>query len=101
MVAFRGFQVAWPNRGIDPGNRTGNLPRERKQERIMPETLEAVHWGPASKASPKQLVVLCHGLGADAYDDLESPAAARPVHLLTGRALPSCKSNRILSTYRQ
>jgi phospholipase/carboxylesterase len=34
----------------------------------MPELLEAVHWGPASKATPKQLVVLCHGLGADAYD---------------------------------
>jgi phospholipase/carboxylesterase len=31
-------------------------------------TLDAVHWGPASKARPKQLVVLCHGLGADAYD---------------------------------
>jgi len=30
--------------------------------------LEAIHWGPASKAAPKQLVVLCHGLGADAYD---------------------------------
>ena len=30
--------------------------------------LEAVHWGPASKATPKQLIVLCHGLGADAYD---------------------------------
>jgi phospholipase/carboxylesterase len=34
----------------------------------MPELLEAVHWGPASKGTPKQLVVLCHGLGADAYD---------------------------------
>ena len=34
----------------------------------MPALLEAVHWGPASKATPKQLVVLCHGLGADAYD---------------------------------
>jgi phospholipase/carboxylesterase len=34
----------------------------------MPDVLEAVHWGPASKATPKQLVVLCHGLGADAYD---------------------------------
>jgi phospholipase/carboxylesterase len=34
----------------------------------MPDMLEAVHWGPASKATPKQLVVLCHGLGADAYD---------------------------------
>jgi phospholipase/carboxylesterase len=31
-------------------------------------TLEAIHWGPASKAKPKQLVVLSHGLGADAYD---------------------------------
>jgi phospholipase/carboxylesterase len=34
----------------------------------MPDILEAVHWGPASKGTPKQLVVLCHGLGADAYD---------------------------------
>jgi phospholipase/carboxylesterase len=32
------------------------------------QNLDAIHWGPASKASPKQLVVLCHGLGADAYD---------------------------------
>ncbi len=32
------------------------------------ENLEAIHWGPASKATPKQLVVLCHGLGADAFD---------------------------------
>ncbi len=31
-------------------------------------TLEALHWGPASKAKPQQLVVLCHGLGADAHD---------------------------------
>jgi phospholipase/carboxylesterase len=31
-------------------------------------TLDAIHWGPASKARPKQLVVLCHGLGADAFD---------------------------------
>lgn len=30
--------------------------------------LDAIHWGPASKGTPKQLVVLCHGLGADAYD---------------------------------
>ena len=34
----------------------------------MPNTLEALHWGPASKGAPKQLVVLCHGLGADAQD---------------------------------
>jgi phospholipase/carboxylesterase len=34
---------------------------------MMP-TLEAIHWGPASKAKPRQLVILCHGLGADAFD---------------------------------
>jgi phospholipase/carboxylesterase len=34
---------------------------------MMP-TLDAIHWGPASKGTPKQLVVLCHGLGADAFD---------------------------------
>ena len=31
-------------------------------------TLDVIHWGPASKAKPRQLVILCHGLGADAYD---------------------------------
>lgn len=31
-------------------------------------SLEAIHWGPASKAKPRQLVILCHGLGADAFD---------------------------------
>ena len=30
--------------------------------------LDGPRWGPASKAAPKQLVVLCHGLGADGYD---------------------------------
>ncbi len=34
----------------------------------MPDVLQAVHWGPASKRAPEQIVVLCHGLGADAYD---------------------------------
>jgi phospholipase/carboxylesterase len=34
----------------------------------MADILEALHWGPASKAAPRQLVVLCHGLGADGYD---------------------------------
>jgi phospholipase/carboxylesterase len=41
--------------------------RTRTGDTIMP-TLEAIHWGPASKAKPRQLIVLCHGLGADAYD---------------------------------
>jgi phospholipase/carboxylesterase len=31
-------------------------------------TLDYIQWGPASKAEPRQIVVLCHGLGADAYD---------------------------------
>jgi phospholipase/carboxylesterase len=30
--------------------------------------LDGPRWGPASKATPKQLVVLCHGLGADGHD---------------------------------
>jgi len=54
--------------------------KPKQQERIMPELLEAVHWGPASKGTPKQLVVLCHGLGADAYDLIDlAPAWADAV----------------------
>jgi phospholipase/carboxylesterase len=30
--------------------------------------LDGPRWGPASKGAPKQLVVLCHGLGADGHD---------------------------------
>lgn len=30
--------------------------------------LDGPRWGPASKATPKQVVVLCHGLGADGHD---------------------------------
>jgi phospholipase/carboxylesterase len=33
----------------------------------MPE-LDGPRWGPASGGTPRQLVVLCHGLGADGYD---------------------------------
>ena len=33
----------------------------------MPD-LDGPRWGPASKAEPRQLVVLCHGLGADGHD---------------------------------
>jgi phospholipase/carboxylesterase len=54
--------------------------KPKQQERIMPDLLEAVHWGPASKGPPKQLVVLCHGLGADAYDLIDlAPAWANAV----------------------
>jgi phospholipase/carboxylesterase len=46
----------------------------------MPDRLQAVHWGPASKGAPKQLVVLCHGLGADAYDLIDlAPSWAEAV----------------------
>lgn len=38
----------------------------------MPEpdrpALDGPRWGPASKGVPKQLVVICHGLGADGHD---------------------------------
>jgi phospholipase/carboxylesterase len=30
--------------------------------------LDGPRWGPAAKMAPKQLVVLCHGLGADGHD---------------------------------
>ena len=30
--------------------------------------LDGPRWGPASKGTPAQLVVLCHGLGADGHD---------------------------------
>ncbi len=33
--------------------------------------LDALRWGPASKARPQQLVVICHGLGADAHDVID------------------------------
>lgn len=40
--------------------------------------LEGPRWGPASHAAPRQLVVLCHGLGADGRDliDLAPPWGA-------------------------
>jgi phospholipase/carboxylesterase len=39
--------------------------------------LNALRWGPASKATPRQLVVLCHGLGADSHDLIDlAPAWA-------------------------
>jgi len=43
----------------------------------MQTELNALHWGPASKGTPRQLVVLCHGLGADAHDLIDlAPAWA-------------------------
>lgn len=39
--------------------------------------LDGPHWGPASKGTPRQLVVLCHGLGADGHDLIDlAPAWA-------------------------
>ena len=40
-------------------------------------TLEAIHWGPASKAKPRHLVILCHGLGADAHDVIDLSSSWR------------------------
>ena len=40
--------------------------------------LEALRWGPASKAPPQQLVILCHGLGADAHDLIDLAYAWAP-----------------------
>lgn len=37
--------------------------------------LDSIHFGPASKAPPKQLVVLCHGLGADSHDLIDLGSA--------------------------
>jgi phospholipase/carboxylesterase len=40
--------------------------------------LDGPRWGPASGGTPKQLVVLCHGLGADGYDLIDlAPTWAR------------------------
>jgi phospholipase/carboxylesterase len=43
--------------------------------------LDGPRWGPASKAAPRQLVVLCHGLGADGHDLIDLAPS-------WGRALP-------------
>ena len=52
----------------DPGLAAGRgCVTVRRQEMTMAE-LDGPRWGPASKAAPKQLVVLCHGLGADGHD---------------------------------
>jgi phospholipase/carboxylesterase len=38
-----------------------------KRERAMTD-LQSTRWGPAAGGAPQQLVVLCHGLGADGRD---------------------------------
>ena len=49
--------------------------------------LDGPRWGPASKGAPKQLVVLCHGLGADGHDLIDlAPTWAH--------ALPRCAVRR-------
>ena len=58
------------------------------------EELDGPRWGPASKATPKQLVVLCHGLGADGHDLIDlapiwSQRRAGCGVRLGGRAVPS------------
>ena len=46
----------------------GSGRRRIKGEANMPGQLDGPRWGPASKGAPRQLVVLCHGLGADGHD---------------------------------
>ena len=41
--------------------------------------LDGPRWGPASKATPKQLVVLCHGVGADGHDLIDLAPSEPPV----------------------
>ncbi len=33
-----------------------------------PEAMKFASWGPSTKGSPRQLVILCHGVGADGHD---------------------------------
>jgi len=56
---------------MGPRKTTESEAEANKGEAAMPGMLDAAYWGPASKGAPKQLVVLCHGLGADAYDLLD------------------------------
>jgi phospholipase/carboxylesterase len=37
--------------------------------------LTCLRWGPASKGTPRQLVVLCHGIGADSHDLIDLGSA--------------------------
>ena len=46
----------------------------------MPDAVDPA-WGPASKGKPKQLVILCHGVGADGHDLIDLAP-------YWGRALP-------------
>src|SRR4051794_10643090 len=39
------------------------------------QTLNVLRAGPASGAAPKQLVILCHGVGADAHDLIDLHAS--------------------------
>jgi phospholipase/carboxylesterase len=55
--------------------------------------LDGPRWGPASKATPKQLVVLCHGVGADGHDLIDlaptwSHAAPDAVFVAVDAPLP-------------
>ena len=59
--------------------------------------LNAIHWGPATKAEPKQLVVLCHGVGADAYDLIDiAPASMGPGARAVKRAFDLVVSSAVL-----
>jgi phospholipase/carboxylesterase len=52
---------------MDMGAAARILPPDRNRESAMTE-LQAVRWAPPDGRAPRQLVVLCHGLGADGRD---------------------------------
>jgi phospholipase/carboxylesterase len=52
---------------MDMAMRSRVLRFDENRESAMTE-LHAMRWGPAAGGTPKQLVVLCHGLGADGRD---------------------------------
>ena len=53
---------------------TGSMGRTESTESKMPQA-DYPRTGPASGDRPKQLVVLCHGLGADGFDLIDIAAA--------------------------
>ena len=56
------------------GGRGQEYPQTRPMEKCMTE-LNGPRTGPAAEGAPQQLIVLCHGLGADGHDLIDIAAA--------------------------
>ncbi len=68
--------------------RLSSLPRNVTNGRQHDADTRRDPLGPASKATPKQLVVLCHGLGADGYDLIDlGPAWAHACRTRCSRSV--------------